>query len=248
MIKEKWLDRKLCQSGIIACGFLSILLLIKTALAGYVPPAEQEPPSDYTRSGTAGHRGGCQGNEAIALTLLAPQTHIGQTASTQPTLAWFIPNPENVSVEFRLFEYDLNDLPTKPIASLSLPPSSASIRKISLPEKYSLKVGKKYLWQIAIDCPDSQPDLIARADIKVVSSPLTEPALLPSKSAETYAQAGLWYDALGQALAVATQGQLGEDAATLLEELANLEAGLVDSTEETPNPVAYLRQIAVSER
>lgn len=245
MIIGKWLHRKLCQTGVIACGFL----LIEVALADYKPPVEQEPPSDYTKSGTAGSRGGCQGNAAIPLTLLTPQTHIGQTASTHPTFAWFVPTSENVSMEFRLFEYDLNDKPTNLIVALSLPPSSAKIRKASLPEKYSLTVGKKYLWQIAIDCPDSQPDFIARADIKVVSSPLAEPALPPSKIAESYAQASLWYDALGQALAVAKPGKLGEDAANLLEELADLEAGkLVDSTTEVPNQVDRLRQIAVSER
>ena len=248
MVTRKWLSRKLCQSGVIAGGFLSILLLTKAALADYVPPADQEPPSDYTRSGTAGHRGGCQGNEAISLTLLAPQTHIGQTASTLPTFAWFVPNPENVTMEFQLFEYDLNDRPTKPIASLSLSPSSASIRKLSLPEKYSLTVGKKYLWQIAINCSDSQPTLIARADIKVVSSPLTDPAVPPSNLTETYAQASLWYDALAQALEVAKQGKLGEDAAILLEELVSLEAGPVDSPEGVPNQAERLRQIAVSER
>ena len=248
MIIGKWLRQKLCQSGVIACGFLSILL-VEAALADYKPPVEQEPPSDYTKSGTAGSRGGCQGSEAIPLTLLTPQTHIGQTASTHPTFAWFVPTSENVSMEFRLFEYDLNNKPTKLIVALSIPLSSAKIRKISLSDKYSLTVRKKYLWQIAIDCPDSQLDLIARADIKVVSSSLTEPALSSSKLAETYAQLSLWYDALGQALEVAKQGKLGEDAAILLEELANYEAGkLVNSTAEAPNPVDRLRQIAVSER
>ncbi|MGF1478233.1 MAG: DUF928 domain-containing protein [Cyanophyceae cyanobacterium] len=246
MLTGTWLHRKLCLSSVITGGLLSISLLTKAALAGYVPPADQEPPSDYTRSGTAGHRGRCQSHEALSLTLLAPQTHVGQTASPQPTFAWYIPDPSNVSVEFRLFEYDLNNRPTQPIATLSLPPSSARIRTLSLPEPYSLMVGKKYLWQIAIDCPDSQPDAIARADVKVVSPLFTEP-VPPSQSAN-YAQAGLWYDALGQALAVAPPGKLGEDAATLLEELANLEANLVDSADRASNQVERLQQIAISER
>lgn len=229
----------------IVWGFLSILLLTKAALAGYVPPAEQEAPSDYSRSGTAGHRGGCQDSEATPLTLLAPQTHTGQTASTHPTFAWFVPTSNNM--EFRLFEYDLNNQPTKLIATISLPPSSAGIRKITLPEKYALRVGKKYLWQLTIHCPDSQPPLIARADIKVVSSPLTKPTSSASKPVETYAQASLWYDALAQALSVAPPGKLGGEAALLLEELAKVEAR-INSTDEISSHIEGLKRIALAER
>ena len=90
-------------------------------LVKYEPPADQKPPSDYTRGGTAGSRDGCEG-EGIPVTALAPLSHVGQTASTRPTFAWFVPDSTTKPVEFRLYEYDSNGKPQlmgEPISSES---------------------------------------------------------------------------------------------------------------------------------
>ncbi len=75
---------------------LSLLLFVSPAIAGYVPPRNQKPPSDYTKSGGAR---GCP-KERIPLTILAPTTHVGRTASKYPTFAWFLYSPHDT--KFRL--------------------------------------------------------------------------------------------------------------------------------------------------
>jgi hypothetical protein len=84
---------------------LSLLLFASPAIAGYVPPPTQKPPSDYTKSG--GARGYSQ--QGTSLTILSPTTHVGHTASKHPTLAWFLYSPHNT--EFRLFEFEPNGEP-----------------------------------------------------------------------------------------------------------------------------------------
>ncbi len=62
---------------------LSLLLFASPAIASYVPPPTQKPPSDYTKSGGAR---GCP-EERISLTILSATTHVGHTASKHPTFA-----------------------------------------------------------------------------------------------------------------------------------------------------------------
>jgi hypothetical protein len=67
-----------------------------------------------------------------------------------------------------------------------------------------------------------------------------------SNKANIYAEASLWYDALGAALDLADESKLGEVGSTLLENLAELEAaGLTDEESER---IEHLRQIANSLR
>lgn len=71
-------------------------------------------------------------------------------------------------------------------------------------------------------------NLLATADITIVPMPANLQAALHHKSDRTqraslYAQAGMWYDALGEALADSNDGELGKLAANLLKDLASLE-------------------------
>ena len=204
----------------------SLLLGTNIARADYVPPKEQEAPSDYTRSVGAGHRGGCWSTTHPPLTLLAPQTHIGQTTLTHPIFAWFVSEPEKIRAEFRLFKYDDNGKPSQLVETLIPSRQSSKIQTISLPEnKEGLKVGKKYLWQVTVNCPDSSIVWQTRADIQVVekSNSLKLVANSFAASVDAYARAGLWYDALQQAIVMKTKGVEAE-MAELLEQLANVEA------------------------
>jgi hypothetical protein len=54
------------------------------------PPDRSSGPRRTTGGGTRG--GGCEQQGEIDLTVLAPQTHIGQTASDHPTLVWYVPD------------------------------------------------------------------------------------------------------------------------------------------------------------
>lgn len=239
---NKGITRRLVTSCVLGLS----LVIAPAALADYVAPDDQEPPSDYT--GQAGPRDGCEGR-GVPLTALAPQSHVGRTASTRPTFAWFVPNSTTKPMEFRLYEYDSNGNPQSIGEPISLE-SSPGIMTLTLPEdRPELKVGRTYLWQVTILCdPDNiSSDLIARADIRVVEMPSAlESTVNGSNKANIYAEASLWYDALGAALDLADESKLGEVGSTLLENLAELEAaGLTDEESER---IEHLRQIANSLR
>lgn len=218
-ILEKHLNSRLVTSCILTCS----LAVTTAAWAGYKPPTNQKPPSSKTTS-TVSRSGGCRGNSGTTLTALAPSSHVGHTASTHPTFAWFVPDSQSYPVEFRLYQYEPNGDRTR-IQAVMLQ-SQPGIMSLSLPkEQPGLTVGQRYRWQVVIFCNPNRPSsaLVAEADIDVVEMP---PALVGELSAtsnsleraDLYAESGLWYDALGEALAATQEFQL-----TLLEELARLE-------------------------
>ncbi|BAY09896.1 DUF928 domain-containing protein [Calothrix sp. NIES-2098] len=199
---------------------LSLLMFAVPAIAGYVPPPNQKPPSDYSTSG--GSRG-CP-EEQIPLTILAPQTYVGHTASKHPTFAWFSYSPHDT--EFRLFEFDAQGSPKALGEPITLQ-AVKGINKYSLPENQpGLAVGKRYLWQVNISCPGGT--LIQRAEFMVVDMPLDSNSNQSktannSQKAQSYAEKGLWYEALEEALKQAPQGKLGEMGTTLVQSLAQSE-------------------------
>jgi hypothetical protein len=225
------------------------LVVTSTALAGYVPPPDQKPPTDYTTS--SGPRGGCEG-DGIPLTALAPKTHVGATLSTHPTLAWFVPDAIIKPMEFRLYEYDTQGKP-QPVGQPIQLQSSPGIMRLSLARaQLKLTVGKTYLWQVVILCDPDSPssDLIVSSDIQVVETPLAFAQQLAqvkpgSQKVELYAGAGFWYDAMGEALQLAPPWQLGEEAVSLLRDMVNLEAAQT-SPESLPSesePIENMRTI-----
>lgn len=205
------------------------------ALAEYSPPPDQQPPGGYTQS--TGPRGGCELTEKSSLIALAPRKHVGQTVAIHPTFAWFVSDLKSFPVEFTLYNYD-------PVKGLKLAykthlKSSPGIMKLSLPkDRPGLTVGQRYLWQVAILCDPNHPssDLVAKAEIAVVQMPLVIKTVLSQVSdrqqkIELYAKSGLWYDALGEALA---DSSLKQVASGLLEDLAKLEASEVTQVKSTP--------------
>lgn len=195
----------------------------------YQPPADQRPPQGT--SSTTGSRGGCESTDGPSLTVLAPEKHVGRTAAQHPTVAWFVPDSRSFPVELRLYEYGADgQLKPKPIQTYKLQ-SSPGIMQFSLPEnRPGLIVGQRYLWQIALLCNPSFPssDKVAIAQMEVVKLLSTVKTEIDGKSdhrqtAMVYTKAGLWYDALHEALKLAHNGKLGKTAATLLENLGNIE-------------------------
>lgn len=249
MTKLQSLLKKCIDSRLVTSCVTTLLLSVpQAALAGYAPPPDQRPPSGQTTS--SGTRGGCSGSEGLPLTVLAPQKHVGQTASVHPTFAWFV--PISIPMEFTLHEYG-SDAKLKVVHKISLQ-SSPGIMKLSLPEdKPGLVRGKRYLWQVAILCDRNHPskDLVANAEIEVVETP---PALKRQLSttmdrleiANLYARAGLWYEALREALGSAEDSRLGEAASSLLEDLAKLEEP--EGTQVKSTHSGDLRQIAAKGR
>ena len=213
------MSNHILNSRVVTGCVLSLLLAITPeAIAGYVPPRTQKPPSDYSKS--KGVRGGCSENK-ISLTILAPKKYVGETISRYPTFAWFVSNSDQV--EFRLFEFVPNG-EVKQMGQKVLLPSSPGINKYSLPENQpGLAVGQKYLWQVSIRCPQSDSDLIEAAEFTVIQMPSTFSSKLSTikdglEKIELYATAGLWYNALESALK-AEDKKLGKVVTNLLQDL-----------------------------
>ncbi|MFB2836273.1 DUF928 domain-containing protein [Floridanema evergladense] len=251
-----------------ACILTLFLSVESAAYAGYRESSSQRPPRTNTDS--SGSRGGCSGVAQLPLTTLAPQKHIGQTVSSHPTFAWFVPDSPEIKMEyleqavspyptlawflpvspeykteFSLYEYSSNG--TKNLIKKIELKSSPGINKLSLPkDSPGLTVGKTYLWQVAVLCNENYPsaDLVKKAEIEIVELPSNVKMSLdavkdPLQRADIYAQAGLWYDALGEALTANGNSQSGKAVASLLENLAQIE-----NAEKSSD----LRQIASTSR
>ncbi len=236
---------KLFDFKILTTCFLTITLSVtEAARAEYQPPRDQKPPSGYTDS--SGVRGGCSRTGTGELTILAPVTHVGQSTSTHSTFAWFVPDYQSTPIEFSLYEFDTNNQPNK-IAYKHQLRSLPGIMKLSLPQNLSgLAVGKRYLWQVEILCNPNHPSRnpLKSAEIEVVKMPPTLKSALSvtqdhSQKAFIYAKAGMWYDALAEALASTANAQMGKVAASLLEDLSKL---------EPPQQRRDLNNIAMSDR
>ncbi|MEO1430557.1 MAG: DUF928 domain-containing protein [Cyanobacteria bacterium J06632_19] len=197
----------------------SAAFFLATALPAYAEykPRDRKAASGYSRG--AGSRG-CPGS-SIPLTLLAPKTFVGKTASKRPMLAWYMSNPQ--TVRFQLAEF-ISDKQVKKIGKPKEIPAIAGINKFKLPSDYSqLAVGKKYLWQITIDC-EGEDSITSRAEFKVVSPSPTKKAFTTiPETVKHYAQKDLWYEALEEALKTTQNGKLSQSGSILVKQLSQVE-------------------------
>jgi hypothetical protein len=228
MISNRWLLHKTFHSAVLAIFALTTtLFLTQNALATYRPPSDQKAPKGYTDS--SGIRGRCDSFGNSSLALLAPSVHVGQTTSSHPTFAWYVASRQKLPVEFTIYKLEPNEQ-LNLVYRLELY-SFPGITKISLPlQKPGLTIGQRYLWQVEVLCNRNRPshNLVAAAEIETVAIPARLKNMLSHQQdrlqrAKLYAEAGIWYDALGEALAGNNQGKLGLVAASLLQDLASLE-------------------------
>lgn len=193
-------------------------------------PRDRKPASGYSRAG--GSRG-CA-SSGIPVTQLAPQTFVGKTASTRPMLVWYMSSSQ--TVRFGLFELE-SDTTIKRIGKSKEIPTIMGINKLKLPPDYpELAVGKRYLWQISVDC--GKDTSVNGVEFTVINS-----QSLPNKRFTTvqervnyYSENELWYEALEEALNAASNGKLGQIASALVQDLAQFE--------NTKQRIEYLRQIS----
>ncbi|MUG96615.1 DUF928 domain-containing protein [Scytonema sp. UIC 10036] len=226
------MNKKLINKLLLSSVLILSLVVATTALADYKPPANPSRPRGST--GSNGTRtNGCFGTAQTTLTALAPTSHSGQTSSSEPVFAWFVPDSEQREMELSLYEYVANGK-GKRLQRVQLQSKLGIMSTSFAKEKLSLSVGQKYLWQIALLCNPNRPsqDLVAEAEIQVVAMPSQLMNALsrttePLKRAELYAEAGFWYDALGEAL---KEPQNKAYILKLLEELRKLEAANTNNT------------------
>lgn len=210
-------------------------LFIQSSAAAYKPPKTQKPPSTYTES--SGVRGRCKESiSANSITLLAPIRHVGQTSSSHPKLAWFVDNSQPIPMELSFYEFDSQQKP-KLIHKQTITSYPGKNQFQLTSNQPGLLIGNRYMWQLQTKCNYNRPsqDLVLRAEVERVNVPVSVlQALNQFKSSpmntttltsivQTYAEHGLWYDALDRALAIAPPAKIGEVAADLLNELAQVE-------------------------
>lgn len=206
---------------------------------GYRPGATQPPPRSGTTTSTTTRGDGCSAASTMGLVALAPQTHVGLTQSSQPTFAWFSPETDAYTVEFRIAEHLPNGQFRVVYATefestdRQLP---SGITTVSLSgTNVTLSPNQTYRWQAVVVCNPNRPSesLVTEADIYVVeaSADLSAALAAVTDSAERlrlFATSGLWYDAMGEALATASP----ELSISLLEDLVELEAEAIAGAED----------------
>ena len=139
-----------------------------------------------------------------SLILLAPQG-AKQTVSTRPTFVWFVRDANPVSMEFRLYAQTENN--RYQLIKEEQFKSSPGIMVLSLNQTApELAIGK-YRWQVVLVCDRARPssNLFATSETEVVPLPRDVKTRLeqtrdPLAQASIYAEANLWYDALGPAI------------------------------------------------
>lgn len=228
MTRFSWLPSRCLGYAVLTSGALGLFLLTApNALADYVPPSEPSSPQESTSS--TGRRGGCDGEAETELTALAPQSYVGQTISTHPTFAWFVPDSQPFQVEFRLFEYSSGH--RQPIQDVDLQSSPGIMTWSMPPEQPGLTVGQRYFWQVVVHCNPNRPSsaLVAGAELEVVEILADLEMELGTASdgltrARLYGEAGLWYDAFNEVLAAGQSAAARDARLSLLDDLANLEA------------------------
>jgi len=213
------------------------LVFLMTAIPVYAEykPRRRKAASGYSRSG--GSRG-C--SNQLPLTLLAPKTFVGKTASKRPNLVWYMSNSQNI--RFRLFEFDVANKKVKQIGKQQEIETKVGINKLKLPADYpELTIGKTYLWQLSIDCRTGT--IIKRAEFEVVNLPSNQKFTTIPENVNYYAKNGLWYEALEEALKTSENGKLGKLGSELVRELAESET-LMGNTTNIKKRIEHLQKIS----
>lgn len=260
MIPIQWfLNKRINIKLVISCT-LSLGLIVTSAAVGSYAPGNQKPvPKDRRSDG--GTTRGCSGGD-IPLTVLASGNYVGRTTSQHPTFAWFVPRDSaSKPMKFTIYEWVPSGKP-KEVRNRSLQ-SSPGIMKLSPFSKNEpgLQAGKEYFLQVVIQCDPDNPsgDLVDEASLEVIGMPAAVQSKLNKavnsvEKANIYAEAGLWYNALDEALKLAQASKLGEVGSTLLNDLAEWEAPkttleLPPKEQEAINKrIENLKQIADSAR
>ncbi|MEM9216550.1 MAG: DUF928 domain-containing protein [Cyanobacteria bacterium P01_F01_bin.150] len=230
ILHKKLLGRWFAVSVITA---IAGAIVIAPAMAGYIPPTGSSTPRRGSTGTNIVRGGGCSAASTASLTALAPQSHIGQTASLQPTFVWFNPEAGPYTVEFRIAEYlpddSLKVIYRHDFTSVDrMDASGISVFDLSETD-ISLASDTVYRWQVILVCNPNRPSesLVTASDIEVVNLPNALDMELATKTessdrANLYAESGLWYDALAEAINGSETGtndvQIG-----LLETLVELE-------------------------
>jgi hypothetical protein len=170
----------------------------------YVPQQDRRAPKRTEAGGTRG----CSTNAQSAdMQLLIPNRNIGHTVSDRPTFTWYVDNPRNVAlpVYFTLIAPGV----LKPIYQQTLTATQSGIMQVTLPQDApALKLDQPYRWMVSWSCDQQRPteSLNRRAWVaRLAPMPELTQNLQTAKTVPdqitTYAQSGLWHEAIALAAA-----------------------------------------------
>ncbi|MBD2740192.1 DUF928 domain-containing protein [Coleofasciculus sp. FACHB-1120] len=170
----------------------------------YQPPADVIIPRGGTR-GVDESPIECSESQPISVTLLAPTTHTGLTASSRPVFYWYLSGTQSVPIVFTLVDPGVS----KPIIEQKIQKPQAGINQLQMSKDLpELVPGREYQWTVTVKCNPNRPseDQIAQGWIKhVPATPALEKQLAAARSqirkASIYARSAYWYDTLGVILA-----------------------------------------------
>ncbi len=187
--------------------FGGLIFLPNIASAKYVT-RKRKPPKESTRVG--GSRG-CPGEKREPLTVLAPHTFMGKTASLNPSLSWFAFKPEDTEVHVYEFGTDNKINRTVEIARVKKSQIKQGTNSFKLSQSKALKTGKQYLWQVSIPCNDGS-FFTQKAEFEVIRKPRELEKQISNANSITqraniYAHNGLWYEALEEVLNISDQSK-----------------------------------------
>ena len=158
-------------------------------------------------------------DQDLSLTPLMPQdNHFGQTVSPYPTFYWYVPEVTATAAEFVLMDEDNNEVYTVKFQLQHT--EQGGLIRLSLPENAGLtplEVGQNYHWYFSLICDefDRGTDIFTDGWVRRVAEPET-----PLMTANDYAQAGIWFEALeilAEEKRLETDGVLNPEWRSLLE-------------------------------
>lgn len=167
--------------------------------AGFQPSGlVYRPPLRGAPGGRVG--GGSRGGGSVSVTALVPEGR-ALTSLEQPSLSWYLSSTTPAPVEVTISD----DRAVKPLLEVRLPqPVQSGVQRIRLSD-YGVKLepGVQYKWfvTVVVDSARRSRDVLAGGTIERVEPSPELRARLADARPETlpmiYAEAGLWYDALG---------------------------------------------------
>jgi hypothetical protein len=238
--------------------FVGVIATPAIALAKgtFKPPKDEVPPR--TRGTAAGRRDACESIKAIEasdrflnLIPLAPDSYLGKTTSTQPTLSWYVQDCyANLPLRISLYAYDASTekLNPQPLFSKSLTTTEGLMALSLADEEVNLVPDQLYAWVAVIEYSKQNPskNAYSRRPIQVVSASAELASQLaaaqtPAEQIKLYAENGLWYDAIATAIehidvpnpehgsvAAVESAQVRATMRSLISDLADLETSVRD--------------------
>ncbi|NET02357.1 MAG: DUF928 domain-containing protein [Sphaerospermopsis sp. SIO1G1] len=171
------------------------------AATRFKPPIDDRENPETVGAATRGSS--CLNKQII--TSLLPSSKLGLTVAKNPTFFWHIPTSEAKTAEFLLLTDNLEDENDQKVVyqKIITLPEQSGIVSVTLPEQeVNLETNNNYRWYLTLICDseDSSRNVFVEGVVKPISRDLPvldsgEATNLLSQ-ASTYAQAGIWHDAL----------------------------------------------------